>query len=176
MRKRILLHICCAPCATAVVEDLRESGYEVTGCFYNPSIHPLKEFQRRAEALRKWAPSVDLPVIMNEESSLESNLKMLLNSSNRCLSCFTDRMGFTAEMCSRMGFDQFTSTLSISPYQNHELLKHAGEKAAALSNVSFIYMDFRENYKKSIQMSRDADIYRQPYCGCLFSERDRYLK
>jgi predicted adenine nucleotide alpha hydrolase (AANH) superfamily ATPase len=176
LKNRILLHICCAPCATAVVGDLRSSGYEVTGCFYNPSIHPWKEFERRLKALKEWTLSIDLPLVLNEKYLLENNLKMLLSSSNRCLSCFTDRLGYTAELCAELGISHFTSTLSVSPYQDHELLKQAGEKAAASSGASFIYKDFRESYKKSIELSRAAGIYRQSYCGCVFSERDRYLK
>ncbi len=173
---KILLHICCAPCATAVLEKLRNSGYDVTGYFYNPSIHPWKEFKRRLDALKEWAPSVDLPVIYNEEYPLENNIRMLLGSDNRCFSCFADRMKKTAELASEMCTGLFTSTLSVSPYQNHEFLKRAGEAAAAPLSVQFLYRDFRSSYKRSIQLSRDAGMYRQPYCGCVFSERDRYLK
>ena len=176
MNKKILLHMCCAPCATAVLEHLRADGYEVTGYFYNPSIHPWKEFKRRLDAVKEWAPAVDLPVIYNEEYPLEENIKMLLDSENRCLSCFTDRMKRTAELASEMGIELFTSTLSVSPYQNHRLLIEAGESAAESLDVQYLYRDFRDSYRRSIELSRGAGLYRQPYCGCVFSERDRYLK
>lgn len=173
---RILLHICCAPCATAVLKNLREDGYEVTGFFYNPSIHPWKEFKRRLDALKEWAPSVDLSVIYHEEYPLEDNIRMLLGSENRCFSCFADRMKKTAEFASEAGIGLFTSTLSVSPYQNHEFLKEAGRIASDFQGVQYMYRDFRSSYKQSVQLSRDAGMYRQPYCGCVFSERDRYLK
>ena len=171
-----MLHICCAPCATAVLENLRNSGYDVTGYFYNPSIHPWKEFKRRLDALKEWAPSVELPVIYYEEYPLEDNIRMLLNGDNRCFSCFADRMVKTAELAFEVGIGLFTSTLSVSPYQNHELLRKAGEKASDLLDVRYLYRDFRGSYRKSIELSRVAGMYRQPYCGCVFSERDRYLK
>lgn len=176
MKEKILLHICCAPCATAVLENLRADGYEVTGCFYNPSIHPWREFKRRLDALKEWAPSVKLPVIYHEEYPLEDNIRMLLSGDNRCFSCFSDRMKKTAEMASEMGIELFTSTLSVSPYQNHKLLKEAGKIAAAQYDILFAYMDFRSSYKRSIELSRSFGMYRQPYCGCVFSERDRYFK
>ena len=176
MSRKILLHMCCAPCATAVLEELRSEGYDVYGYFYNPSIHPWKEFQRRLGAVKEWAPSVNLPMIYSEDYPLEENIKMLLSARNRCLSCFSDRMEKTAEVALNQGFQLFTSTLSVSPYQNHELLKEAGNSAAARLGVKYFYKDFRKSYKRSIKLSRDADLYRQPYCGCVFSERDRYLK
>lgn len=176
MSKRILLHICCAPCATAVLENLRSEGYEVHGYFYNPSIHPWKEFQRRLNALKEWAPAVNLPMVYSEDYPLEKNVRMLLDSNNRCLTCFSDRMESTANLASSQGFESFTSTLSVSPYQNHELLKDAGNKAAARLGSEYLYRDFRESYRRSIELSRNAGLYRQPYCGCVFSERDRYLK
>ena len=176
MKEKILLHICCAPCATAVLENLRLDGYDVTGFFYNPSIHPWKEFKRRLDALKEWAPSVGLPVVYRDDYPLENNIRMLLGGDNRCFSCFLDRMEKTAGHASDNGIRLFTSTLSVSPYQNHELLIDAGEKASELNKTEFLYRDFRSSYRRSIDLSREANIYRQPYCGCVFSERDRYFK
>lgn len=176
MSRKILLHICCAPCATAVLENLRAEGYEVTGFFYNPSIHPWKEFKRRLDTLKEWACSVDLPVVYREEYPLEENVRMLLESNNRCLACFSDRMRNSAELSSELNIEHFTSTLSVSPYQNHDLLQKAGESAARLHNVQYLYRDYRSSYKRSIELSRNYTLYRQSYCGCIFSERDRYLK
>lgn len=176
MSRKILLHMCCAPCATAVLESLREAGYEVTGFFYNPSIHPWKEFKRRLDAVKEWAPEVDLPMVYNEEYPLEKNIKMLLGTDNRCLSCFADRMNRSAELALDVDIGLFTSTLSVSPYQNHELLQEAGKKAGELQNVQYMYKDFRDIYRRSVELSREFGMYRQPYCGCVFSERDRYLK
>ncbi|MEA3265491.1 MAG: epoxyqueuosine reductase QueH [Candidatus Fermentibacteria bacterium] len=176
MIKKILLHVCCAPCATAVLEDLRADGFEVTGYFYNPSIHPWKEFKRRLDAVKEWAPAVGLPMIYHEEYPLEKNIRMLLKAENRCFACFSDRMERTAELASNTGIELFTSTLSVSPYQNHVLLQKAGDNASEIHGVRFMYKDFRKSYRRSIELSRSAGLYRQPYCGCVFSERDRYLK
>lgn len=175
MRSGILLHICCAPCATSVVEELRARDFSVSGFFYNPSIHPWKELQRRLSALKDWAPTVDLPVKYHEEYPLEENMRMLLDADNRCSECFYQRLSATAREAGKTGIDIFTTTLSVSPYQNHDLLIEAGMRAAGEAGVEFMYMDFRNLYKRSIEISRAAGLYRQPYCGCVFSERDRYL-
>ncbi len=176
MNRKILLHICCAPCATAVLERLRADGYDVTGFFYNPCIHPWKEFKRRLDTVKEWAPTVNLPVVYIQDYPLEENIRMLLGGGNRCFSCFKDRMGKTAQLAVEMEIQLFTSTLSVSPYQNHELLEKAGKDVSESLNVQYLYQDFRDSYKESIKLSRNAGLYRQPYCGCIFSERDRYLK
>jgi len=176
LSRLILLHICCAPCATAVVEKLREDDFEVRGYFYNPSIHPWKEFQRRLNALETWASDSDLTVDCFREYPLEDNVKMLLAAENRCLACFSDRMNETAAETARMGLKSFTTTLTVSPYQNRELIRKAAMAAADEYGVEYLHFDFRDRYLRSIELSREAGIYRQPYCGCVFSERDRYLK
>ncbi len=171
----ILLHICCAPCATAVLEELRSGGDSVSGYFYNPAIQPWKELKRRIDALEAWAPGVDLPVEIFRDYPLEATLEMLLGARNRCSACFLDRMLKTAVRASEMGIPRFTTTLLVSPYQNREMIREAGEKAARTVGVEYIHHDFTHLYKRSIALSREAGMYRQPYCGCVFSERDRYL-
>jgi len=172
----ILLHICCAPCATAVVKSLRKEGLDPSGYFFNPSIHPWKELQRRADALRIWATSAGLSVEIVDEYPLEENLRMLLAAENRCSSCFQQRMNATAAKASALGVKGFTTTLLVSPYQNRELVGAAAFKAAELHGVEYFHRDFTPLYKETIRLSREAGLYRQPYCGCVFSERDRYLK
>ena len=176
MSGKVLLHICCAPCATAVLEKLREDGFQVRGFFYNPSIHPWKEFQRRLGALKAWAPGAGLTVDCFEDYPLEENIRMLLAAENRCFACFADRMRKTASKAADLGMEYFTTTLLISPYQNRKLLEKAGIEAAESAGVKYLHFDFRSLYKRSIELSRTAELYRQPYCGCVFSERDRYLK
>jgi len=158
-----------------VVEELRHQGYSVSGYFYNPSIQPWKEFQRRLDCLRQWAPTADLPVKCFEEYPLEGNLRMLLDSDNRCRSCFHQRMSATAKEALEAGIECFTTTLAVSPYQDHDILLEAGSRASGETGVEFVYIDFRQLYGRSIELSREAGLYRQPYCGCVFSERDRYL-
>jgi epoxyqueuosine reductase len=161
---------------TVVLEQLRNEGYEVTAFFYNPNIHPWKERKRRLDALIPYVESKDVPLVIDEEYPLEKNLSMLLGAENRCFACFEDRLSATAKKAKELGIPDFSTTLSVSPYQNQEFIMQAGSAAGKVNGVNFVYRDFRELYRESIDLSRKAEMYRQPYCGCVFSERDRYLK
>jgi len=174
MSDRIFLHICCAPCLTVVQPSLESEGWGLTGYFYNPNIHPWREWERRLSTLRDYAPAAGIEVVFAEDYPLEDNLSGLLASSPRCLSCYDQRLGATAKKASEMGFTHFSTTLMLSPYQDADLLRKAGEKAAGEHSVEFVYYDLRSRYHESISRSRSAGLYRQPYCGCVFSERDRY--
>lgn len=176
MSRSVFLHVCCAPCATAVLEKLREDDMDVHGLFYNPSIHPWKEFRRRMNALEEWAPTCGLPVEYIREYPLEENIGMLLSAESRCYSCFSDRLCKTASEASRLGFDCFTTTLTVSPYQNQDFIRKAALEAALINGVEYLHYDFRDRYRRSVELSRGFGMYRQAYCGCVFSERDRYLK
>ncbi len=161
---------------TVVCEQLQKEGFEVTAFFYNPNIHPWKERERRLAALTGYADSKNIPLEIDEEYPLEENIRMLLDAENRCYACFLDRLSATAGKAAELGIKNFSTTLSVSPYQNQSFIIEAGKSAEKKSGVCFIYRDFREFYKESIRISREAEMYRQPYCGCVFSERDRYLK
>ncbi|MBD3370539.1 hypothetical protein GF402_09280 [Candidatus Fermentibacteria bacterium] len=175
-KRRLLLHVCCAPCLTVVLEGYRDLGYEVEGLFYNPNIHPWRERERRLESLEGYSARMDMPLSVDDDYPLEENLRMLLEADNRCLACFRDRLGRTAALASEKGIDLFSTTLSVSPYQSPELLIRAGREAARDHGVSFVYRDYRPLYARSARTSRENELYRQPYCGCVLSERDRYLK
>ncbi len=172
----LLLHACCGPCMTVVCEQLQKEGFEITAFFYNPNIHPWKERERRLEALSEYADSKGIPLEIDEEYPLEENIRMLLDADNRCYACFFDRLSATADKAAELGIENFSTTLSVSPYQNQKFIMEAGNAAEKTSGVRFIYRDFREFYSESMRISREAQMYRQPYCGCVFSERDRYLK
>ena len=161
---------------TVVFEQLQKEGFEVTAFFYNPNIHPWKERERRLAALTGYADSNNIPLEIDEEYPLEENIRMLLDAPNRCYACFADRLFATADKAAELGIENFSTTLSVSPYQNQSFIMEAGNAAFKRSGVRFVYRDFREFYKESIRISREAEMYRQPYCGCVFSERDRYLK
>lgn len=175
-QRRLLLHVCCAPCLTVVLEGYRDLGYEVEGLFYNPNIHPWRERERRLESLEDYSARMDMPLSVDYDYPLEENLRMLLEADNRCLACFRDRLGSTAALAAEKGIDRFSTTLSVSPYQSPELLIMAGREAARDHGVSFVYRDYRPLYARSAGISRKEELYRQPYCGCVLSERDRYLK
>ena len=160
---------------TVVCEQLQKEGFEITAFFYNPNIHPWKERERRLEALSEYADSKGIPLVIDEEYPLEENIRMLLDADNRCYACFLDRLSATADKARELGIENFSTTLSVSPYQNQKFIMEAGSDASEKSGVQFIYRDFREFYRESMRISREAQMYRQPYCGCVFSERDRYL-
>ncbi len=174
--KPLLLHTCCAPCATVTVEEYARAGYGPSLFFRNPNIHPYKEFVRRMESVELFAEAMGLPLFVDGDYPLEENVALLLASDPRCQGCFRDRLGATAEFARRNGFDCFGTTLSVSPYQNRDWIIQAGGEAGDEHGVEFVCIDCRPRYRDSIAVSREMGLYRQPYCGCVFSERDRYEK
>lgn len=175
MGDSLLLHICCAPCATVVRPGLEEEGWAVTGYFHNPNIHPSSEWRRRLDTLLSYAAGTDLPLETDLSYPLEENLVMLLGAEARCAACFAERLLATAEKAAALGLGSFSTTLSVSPYQDQERIRAAGEAAAAATGTEFVLRDFRPRYRDSVRISREMGLYRQPYCGCILSERDRYL-
>ncbi len=173
---RILVHICCAPCFTYPHKRLVEGGHEVTGFFYNPNIHPYSEYKNRMQSLEKYAELKGTRVIYKNDYDLERFLRGALDAEDRCRFCYTWRLGEAAKTASSLGFDAFTTTLLISPYQKHEMLVEAGEKAADEHGIGFYYEDFREGYRESRDIAKGLELYMQKYCGCIFSEKERYLK
>ncbi len=176
---RILLHACCGPCTIYPLKILRAKGYDVTAYFYNPNIHPFREFERRIEAMEQVAQHFNLPVIWDGEYGLYKwldNIGKDFNNPKRCQKCYSLRIENTAKLASQEGFDAFTSTLLYSKYQDHEGICNKSRDAAQRYNVDFFYYDFRKGWKEGIEESIAMGIYRQPYCGCIFSEYERYIK
>lgn len=173
---RILVHICCAPCFTYPHKKLKEKGDEITGFFYNPNIHPYIEYKKRLETLLGYAKTSGAEVIYKHEYDLEAFLRGALESANRCEFCYTYRLGEAAKAALDGGFDAFTTTLLVSPYQKHELLKSIGKKIEDKKGVPFYYEDLRPGYQESRRISRNLGLYMQKYCGCIFSEKERYRK
>ena len=174
---KTLLHICCAPCANQCIEVLRTDHFEVTGFWYNPNIHPYTEFRSRRESVRTYAPTIDLPLIENNNYALRPFIRAVAEDiEHRCGTCYEMRLMETARQAKELGFDSFTSSLFISPYQNHELMRQVAEKAAAEYGVEFLYRDFRPYFKAGQEKARELGFYMQKYCGCVFSEEERYIK
>ena len=172
-----LLHICCAPCANQCVEVLRADGYQVTGLWYNPNIHPFTEYRARRNCLREYAASVELPVIECNDYGLRPFVRAVAQDiAGRCVKCYEMRLLEAARQAKEGGFDSFTSSLFISPYQNHELMREVAERAAEQYGVEFLYRDFRPYFRDGQTYARDHGFYMQKYCGCVFSEEERYLK
>jgi len=175
MGTKVLLHICCAPCAIYPLRILREQGYDVCGLFYNPNIHPYLEYRRRLEALEGYAAGEGLRIIGGEDYPLETFLReVAFREENRCRHCYDLRLNRAADVAAGEGFDLFTTTLLYSRFQRHALIADSGQGAAARKNVEFLYCDFREGWAEGVRTSKARGIYRQAYCGCIYSEKDRY--
>lgn len=173
---RILTHICCAPCFSYPHKRLEEEGHEVTGFFYNPNIHPYQEYKSRKLALEKYVELRAAKVIYKDDYDIENYLRGALGAEDRCRFCYTLRLSETAKTAVRLGFDAFTTTLLISPYQNHEMLAEVGKKIADENGIGFYYVDFRDGYGESREIAKALELYMQKYCGCIFSEKERYLR
>jgi epoxyqueuosine reductase len=174
---RILLHICCAPCTIYPLRIFREAGCSLTGYFFNPNIHPYLEYLRRREALERFAREEDLEVRWSPDYPLEAFLQgVVFKEQERCRWCYEMRLRRTAEMARRDSYDGFSTTLLSSRFQKHDLIRNFGEMLAGEYGVPFIYRDFRRGWDEGVRISRERHIYRQPYCGCIYSEKERYLK
>lgn len=174
---KVLLHTCCAPCAIVPVRALRAEGADLTGFFYRHNIHPFMECRRRQETLEAYAADIDLPVVFQEGYDLEGFLqKLVFHEKDRCLICYRERLQATARQAKETGSDAFSSTLLYSRYQNHAALREIGESVGRTLGVPFAYRDFRPGWREGIDESRRLGLYRQPYCGCIYSEKERYVK
>ncbi len=174
---KTLLHICCAPCANRPIEILRTDKIELTGFWFNPNIHPFTEYRSRRDCLRQYAAEIALPVIEKNDYALRPFVRAVAEDiDHRCVKCYEMRLFETAKAAAEGGFDAFTSSLFISPYQNHELLREVAARAAAEYGVEFLYRDFRPYFREGQEFAREHGFYMQKYCGCVFSEEERYLK
>lgn len=173
----VLLHICCGPCAVYPLDVLKNEGIRVRGYFYNPNIHPYREFKKRLDTLEHLASKVDLPVEYHREYGLQDYLrKFVFNEDNRCGLCYDMRLSEVVEQAMKTRADAFSTTLLYSRYQNHELIRHKAEQLAEQHKIPFYYYDFREGWQQGIDMSKEMGLYRQSYCGCIYSEQERYDK
>ena len=174
---KTLLHICCAPCANMCIDALRQDGQELVGYWYNPNIHPFTEYRARRNCLRDYAGTIALPLVERDDYGLRPFVRAVAEDiDGRCVKCYELRLFAAAEYAAANGFDSFSSSLFISPYQNHELLKEVGERAADEFHVRFQYRDFRPLFRQGQERARELGFYMQKYCGCVFSEQERYLK
>jgi predicted adenine nucleotide alpha hydrolase (AANH) superfamily ATPase len=147
------------------------------GFFYRHNIHPYTECLKRQETVQSYARQIDLGVIYQEGYDLEGFIQnVVYREKDRCNYCYHDRLRTTALLAKRGKFDFFSTTLLYSKFQKHELVKSIGESVGRSAGVPFFYEDFRDGWKEGIQSSKELDMYRQPYCGCLYSEKERYYR
>ncbi len=171
----ILIHICCGNCAIYPVKSLREKNHQLTGFFYNHNIHPFQEYGRRLETTRKYATEENLSLIIDDQYLLEEFLSNVAqNPDDRCTYCYRSRLTKTAQRACDEGFEAFTTTLLYSRYQNQEAIISFGRELAKEYGLVFIDQDFRPGWNEGIRISKEMGLYRQQYCGCIYSEKDRY--
>ena len=179
-RKKLLLHACCAPCSSYVLEYLTEY-FDIAVFYYNPNISPFSEYEKRISELKRLMREMPLPGktdIIDGKYDPESfigisgGLEGLPEGGERCFRCYRLRMEEAAKTALEEGFDYFTTTLSISPHKNAEKINEIGQELEQKYGVKYLYADFKkkDGYKRSIQLSHEYGLYRQSYCGCIYSK------
>ncbi len=172
---KLLLHICCAPCSIYPIKVLQEMDMDIMGFFYRYNIHPFQECLKRENTLKQYSDSLGLKVIFQKDYKIEKFLQSIVfREKERCRYCYYDRLKATALVAKKGKFEGFTTTLLYSKFQNHELIKETGQALAKKYNLKFFYHDFREGWKLGIEESKRLEMYRQQYCGCIYSEKERY--
>jgi predicted adenine nucleotide alpha hydrolase (AANH) superfamily ATPase len=184
IRPRLLLHVCCAPCSSEVIRRLRED-FDLDLYFYNPNIYPEEEFYKRAETVKELTKKMgmDIETIVAENKPEEfysyvDTRKDDHEGGESCYKCYELRLKEAARLAKEKGYDYFTTSLSISPYKNSRRLNETGKNLEKEYGVSYLFSDFKKQngYKNSIELSNKYDLYRQDYCGCVFSYKERQEK
>lgn len=175
---QILLHVCCGPCATHTIEELQTDGFDITLFFSNSNIYPEDEYKKRLESLKTFVQARNLPLIIAEYNPKEwflevEGLEQSPEGGERCEICIEFRLRKTAQYASIHDFPWFTTTLSISPHKNTQVINQLGMKIAEEFRIQFLTKNFksRNGFKKSVELSKKHQLYRQNYCGCLYSMR-----
>ncbi len=181
--KKILLHSCCAPCSSHVISVLTKYA-DITILYYNPNISPIEEYEKRKEEQIRLINEinkdhkVDIVDCDYDNNIYESLIKGFENCperGDRCTICFNLRLEKTAKMAKLLNYDYFCSTLSVSPYKNSKLINEIGENLSKKYDVKWLHSDFKkqDGYKHSIELSHKYNLYRQDYCGCKYSIRNK---
>jgi predicted adenine nucleotide alpha hydrolase (AANH) superfamily ATPase len=168
---RTLLHACCGPCLLEPLDAL-SADHDVIVAYANPNIHPLGEYRRRRDTLASYAEGrVEVLEVTYEPGLWLREVGLLADEpERRCAACYRLRLTMTAELAAEHGFDAIATTLTVSPYQDQQAIRDAGEAATAGSSIEYIDTDFRDRYRRAVDRSRELGMYRQRYCGCLASE------
>lgn len=179
-RKSILLHSCCGPCSTACIERLKDY-VDITVIYYNPNIEPLEEYEKRKKEQIRLLEILNIKYLDCDYDNFNFRkvcgvLSEEPEGGKRCAVCFGLRLKYTALVAKNHGFDYFGTTLTVSPHKNSDIINKIGKKVGENVGISFLYSDFkkREGYKRSIELAREYELYRQDYCGCLYSKREMY--
>ncbi len=172
---KVLLHICCGPCTIYPLRVLRDQGHEVSGYFFNPNIQPYAEFMKRRDTLAAFAKNASLPLVIDDRYELKSFLKGALDyGRDRCLFCYRTRLAQAFKQAVGRAVDAVTTTLLYSKYQRHAEIVAIASELSEEYDVPFLYEDFRVGWAEGVAESKQLDMYRQKYCGCIFSELERH--
>lgn len=177
--KKLILHICCSPCLMYpyAVTSQNNKFNNVIGYFYNPNIHPYSEYLRREESLKKFSDAVGFKVIYEKNYDMEEFIRnVAFREENRCYYCLGNRLEKAAALARSSKFTHFSTTLLYSKHQKHDYIKEVGCSLENKYGVSFYYEDFRKGYAEGIKLSYERGLYRQGYCGCIYSEKDRFYR
>ncbi len=174
---KVLLHSCCGPCTVGTLKEIDREKYDVDIFWYNPNIHPYQEYKARRNNLLDYAKEENLKVINESAYGLREFVNMVSDDlDHRCHKCYRDRLTVTAQYAKDHHYDYFTTTLLVSPYQKHEFIKKLGYELQDTLGVKFLYVDPRDHFREGNQEAKEAGQYMQKYCGCVFSEEERYVK
>jgi len=182
MGEKLLVHSCCGPCTVYPLEVLRNEGWDIYGIFHNPNIHPYKEFKERYKSYDLFCEMNHVKHEIDRNYGLNEYLDRLYgenidkNMPHRCKMCYTMRLEYAAKRALELDIHYFTTTLLVSPFQQHDLIREIGERIALENGLKFVYRDFREGFRPAQDKAREMGLYMQGYCGCIFSEYDRYRK
>ena len=170
------MHTCCAPCSVYCIDELRGEGIEPTVYWFNPNIHPYMEYKARRDCLKEYTKSINVNAIFEENYGLDEFCRDVSQDlSGRCKNyCYPVRLEQAAKYAKEHGYDAFTTTLLVSPYQNHEALIQVAKTMAEKYGIEFLYRDFRVGFREGQNKARELGLYMQKYCGCIFSEEMRY--
>jgi predicted adenine nucleotide alpha hydrolase (AANH) superfamily ATPase len=170
------MHICCANCALYPLSVVKQKGIDVKGLWFNPNIHPYEEYKNRLDALKKLKNLWDLNIEYIDYYGLKEFLSNVAgNEDNRCEYCYTVRLEKTAKMAREINADAFTTSLLVSPYQKFNAIIDVGKMMQDRYLVEFYAEDFRNGFNEGRRISKELELYRQKYCGCIYSEMERYL-
>lgn len=173
---KLLMHTCCAPCSVYCIDSLRSENIEPTVYWFNPNIHPYQEYKARRDTLKQYTASINIDAVFEEDYGLRDFCKNVVDDlGNRCSNyCYPVRLEQTAKYAKENGFDTISTTLLVSPYQKHDFIHELGNKIANEYGLDFLYRDFRVGFREGQNKARELGLYMQKYCGCVFSEEDRY--
>lgn len=180
MNIKILLHICCGPCGVAFCGGIVKEGFAPTLLWHNPNIHPFVEYKNRRDAAKNFADLRELPIEVDDNYGLRDFVydvsEVMDDRQNRCAYCYRSRLEYAAKHAAKYGYVAFSTTLLASPYQDFEAICNFGYKLAKKYKCEFIVRDFREDFRAAMNEAREMGLYMQKYCGCVFSEEERYRK